>query len=111
LEKLTRGLSRPDNLISINGQRNGNTGLASGVTTLSQVTNGVGTVSQGLTTLGTFTEPLQEQNNWQVYTWVPLRDSGGNLVKFTGGSVKTLRAAITAANQNAHFYALFAGKH
>ncbi|HEV2693951.1 MAG TPA: hypothetical protein VG347_13740 [Verrucomicrobiae bacterium] len=86
---------------------NGSTGLASGVTTLSQVTSGLGTSNQTTVNLGTFTEPSTGSGNWQTYTWAPLRDSGGNLVKFTGGSVKTLRATITAANQNVHFYALF----
>jgi hypothetical protein len=60
-----------------------------GVSSMSQVTAGFGTSSQTLLALGTFTIPAT--GGWQTYQWVPLRDSAGNLVRFTGGGVKTLR--------------------
>src|ERR1035437_3907206 len=85
--------------------RASNGSAGGGSTVLSQVISGVGTSSQTTTNLGIFTIPAT--GGWQTYTWVPLRDSGGNLVKITGGSVETLRATISAAAHNAHFYALF----
>jgi hypothetical protein len=71
---------------------------------LSRVTNGVGTTTQGTTSLGTFTIPAS--GGWQTYTWVPLRDAGGNLVKLVGtGAQQTLRATSGGGN-NANFYML-----
>jgi hypothetical protein len=81
---------------------NGTTG--NGGVTLSRVTSGVGTTSQTTTNLGTFTVPAT--GGWQAYTWVPLRDAGGNLVKLVGtGTQQTLRATSGGAN-NANFYML-----
>ena len=54
--------------------------------------------------LGTFTVP--NTGDWQAYTWVPLKDTGGNLVKFTGGSVQTLRATTDNGGYNVNFYEL-----
>ena len=79
----------------------GNGGLA-----LSQVTGGVGTTTQTNVNLGTFTIPAT--GNWQAYTWVPLRDAGGNLVKLIGAGAQqkqTLRAT-SAGGLNANFYIL-----
>ena len=84
--------------------RGANGSGGSGGATLALVTSGVGTSTQTTTNLGTFTLP--PTGNWQGYTWVPLRDAGGNLVKFTGGSVETLRATSLGAN-NPNFYAFF----
>jgi hypothetical protein len=81
---------------------NGSTG--SGVTLLDLVTSGVGTATQTTTNLGAMT--ISPTGDWQAYAWVPLRDSGGNLVKFTGGSLKTLRVT-SGGSLNANFYALF----
>jgi len=84
---------------------NGSSG--NGGATLALVTSGVGTSTQTTTNLGTFTLlPTSTTGNWQAYSWTPLRDAGGNLVKFTGGSVATLRATSLGAN-NPNFYALF----
>ncbi len=77
-----------------------------GSATLSVVSGDTTTANQTNTTLGTFTIPSTGANAWQTYTWVPLRDAGGNLVQFTGGSLKTLRAA-SGGNLNPNFYALF----
>ncbi len=44
---------------------------------------------------------------WQVYGWVPLKDSSGNLAQLTtDGSATTLRVAIDGGNMNANFYML-----
>jgi hypothetical protein len=83
--------------------RGANGGGGNGGATLALVTSGVGTSTQTTTNLGTFT--LLPTGNWQGYSWTPLRDAGGNLVKFTGG-FKTLRATSLGGN-NANFYALF----
>jgi autotransporter-associated beta strand protein len=72
---------------------------------LSLVTDGQMTTNQTIANLGTFAVP--STGDWQVYTWVPLRDSGGNLVQLTSdGSVKTLRVTTDNGNYNANFYAL-----
>jgi hypothetical protein len=83
---------------------NGTTG--GGSVALSQVTAGVGTSNQTTISLGTF--PIPATGGWQTYTWVPLRDVSGNLVKLTGtGAQQTLRATSGGAN-NANFYMLIA---
>ncbi|HWD92014.1 MAG TPA: hypothetical protein VG938_06660 [Verrucomicrobiae bacterium] len=79
-------------------------GTGSGVATLAQVTSGIGTPTQTTTNIGTFTQ--NPTGDWQAYNWTPLRDSGGNLVKFTGGSVETLRVT-SGGSLNANFYAFF----
>jgi hypothetical protein len=77
----------------------GNGGLA-----LAQVTGGIGTSNQTTANLGTFTIPAT--GGWQAYTWVPLRDVAGNLVKFTGaGAQQTLRAT-SSGGLNANFVML-----
>ncbi|HEX4262872.1 MAG TPA: Ig-like domain-containing protein [Verrucomicrobiae bacterium] len=81
---------------------NGSTG--SGVATLAQVTGGIGTATQTTTNIGTFTQ--NPTGDWQAYNWTPLRDAGGNLVKFIGGSVMTLRVTSGGA-LNPNFYAFF----
>ena len=64
--------------------RAANGSAGSGSATLGgQVTSGVGTTTQTTTNLGTFSVPAT--GGWQNYTWVPLRDTSGNLAKFTGG--------------------------
>ena len=76
----------------------------SGSVGLSRVTSGVGTTTQTTTNLGSFTIPAT--GGWQTYTWVPLRDTGGNLVKVVGaGAQQTLRATSGGGN-NANFYML-----
>jgi hypothetical protein len=81
---------------------NGTTGAGS--VALARVTSGVGTTTQTTSPLGTFTVPAT--GGWQTYTWVPLRDNSGNLVKFTGtGAQQTLRTTSGGGN-NANFYML-----
>jgi len=82
---------------------NGSTG--SGGVALARVTSDPTASGQTTVPLGTFTIPAT--GGWQTYTWVPLRDANGNLVKVTGGSTQTLRATATGG-ANANFYALFA---
>ncbi len=71
---------------------------------LSLVTSGRGTSTQTTSKLGTFSAP--NTGGWQTYTWVPLKDSGGNLVNFTGGSVETVRATVDNGGYNVNFYLL-----
>jgi hypothetical protein len=84
--------------------RGANGSGGTGVSTMAVVTSGVGTLTQTTTNLGTFTQ--NSTGNWQGYSWTPLRDSGGNLVKFTGGSVVTLRHT-SGGNLNPNFFAFF----
>ena len=80
-------------------------GAAGDSASLSVVTNGWKTTNQTLVTLGTFAVPAT--GDWQIYTWVPLKDGQGNLVQLTNdGSVKTLRVGTDNGNYNANFYAL-----
>jgi hypothetical protein len=74
-----------------------------GSVTLARVTSDPTTSPQTTTNLGTFTIPAT--GGWQAYTWVPMRDAGGNLVQFTGGGLQTLRAT-SGSGVNANFYAL-----
>lgn len=83
--------------------RAANGGTGAGSLTLARVTSDPTTSPQTTTNLGTFAIP--PTGGWQAYTWIPLRDSGGNLVQFSGGSLKTLRAT-SAGGLNANFYAL-----
>lgn len=80
-------------------------GAAGESASLSVVTGGQMTTNQTTTKLGTFSVP--STGDWQAYTWVPLKDSGGNLVQVTNdGSVKTLRVTTDNGNYNANFYIL-----
>jgi hypothetical protein len=73
--------------------------------TLSQVTNGWGTISQSTVDLGTFS--LLNGQGWGTYNWVPLTDPAGNLIQVTMGGTNTLRAT-TGGNNNAQFFMLVA---
>ena len=59
-----------------NGQQ-GNGGRG----TVAVVTNGFQTTNLQTSLVGTFAA-VPPTANWQVYTWIPLVDNGGNLVKF-----------------------------
>lgn len=65
---------------------------------LSQVTSGLGTINQTVVSLGNFA--LDNGLGWSSYSWVPLTDASGNLVKLNLGGVNTLR--VTAGG-NANF--------
>jgi hypothetical protein len=71
---------------------------------IAQVTSDPTMTSQTTTNLGTIS--VAATGGWQTYTWAPMRDGNGNLVKFTGGNTETLRATATGS-QNVYFYALF----
>jgi hypothetical protein len=75
-----------------------------GGVSIAQVTAGQGTSNQTTAPLGTIS--VGPTGGWQSYVWEPMRDVNGNLVKFTGGSTKTLKATATGS-QNVFFYALF----
>ena len=77
---------------------------AGGSVGVSVVTSGWGTSSQTTSNLGSFN--FLPTGGWQTYVWAPLRDVGGNLVKFTGGTTNTLRTT-SSGSQNVFFYALF----
>lgn len=67
------------------------TGGSATTCTLYRVLGGWGTAVQTTNLLGTFSVPLTA---WESYTYVPLRDSAGNLVTVTfDGSTNTLRLA------------------
>ncbi len=69
------------------------------------VTSGSTTSSQTTTKLGMFSVPAT--GDWQLYTWVPLKDNGGNLVQVANdGSMKTFRVTTDNGNYNANFYIL-----
>ena len=69
------------------------------------VTSGQHTTNQITRKLGTFSVPAT--GNWQVYTWVPLKDNSGNLVVITNsGSAQTLRVTTDNGSYNANFYQL-----
>jgi len=70
---------------------------------LAQVTGGLGTASQTTASLGNFV--LENGLGWSSYSWVPLTDASGNMVKLSLGGVSTLR--LTAGgNANANFLML-----
>ena len=71
---------------------------------IAQVTSGQKSTNQTTANLGTIS--VGPTGGWQTYTWAPMRDASGNLVKFTGGSTETLKATATGS-QNVFFYALF----
>jgi len=71
----------------------------------SLVTAGLGTTSQTVVKLGDW--GVQPTGGWQTYTYVPVKDPGGNLVQFSGnGSVQTLRMTIDNGNCNENFFML-----
>ena len=79
-------------------------GATTDAASMALVTSGRGTSSQIITNLGTFSVP--NTGDWQIYTWVPLRDANGNLATFTGGAVQTLRVSTDNGDYNANFYLL-----
>ncbi len=83
---------------------NGNSSTTTGAGTLSLVASGAGTANQTLTQIGTYDSP--GVGNWQRYSWQAVRDSAGNLAKFVGGGVKTLRHTVAGGNANQGFYML-----
>jgi hypothetical protein len=84
---------------------NGGGGGSSDSGSFSLVTAGLGTTSQTVVKLGTW--GVFPTGGWQTYTYVPVKDPGGNLVQFTGnGSVQTLRMTIDNGNCNENFFML-----
>ncbi|HLP78539.1 MAG TPA: carbohydrate-binding protein, partial [Candidatus Paceibacterota bacterium] len=70
---------------------------------LAEVTSGLGTTEQTTVALGGFQQ--QGGLGWDSFSWVPLTDASGNLVKLNLGGVKTLRAT-TGGNANLNFLML-----
>ena len=62
--------------------------------TLAKVTSGWGTTSQTITNLGTFS--MANSGGWDSFSWSPLRDGNGNLVRVQLSGTNTLR--LTAGN-------------
>jgi len=75
---------------------------SSGTLTASRVTSGLGTSSQTTTNIGTFTVTGISSVN---YSWVPLKNSLGNLAVVNLGGVSTLRVTSGGGAQ-ANFYML-----
>jgi hypothetical protein len=67
---------------------------------LSRVTSGLGTTNQTTVSLGNFAQ--ENGLGWSSFSWVPLTDASGNLVKLTLGGVATLRAT-SGGNANFQF--------
>src|SRR5205807_800160 len=73
--------------------------------TLALVTSGVGTTTQTSNNIGTFTFP--NTGGWQSYSWTPLRDANGNLVRLDLAGLATLRlTAGPAGGGNNNFLML-----
>jgi len=91
-----------------NGGENGGGNVGAGTASMSLLLSGYGTDTQTVTNMGTFT--IFATGGWQTYTWVPLKDAFGNLVKFTGGSQETLQVQTlglaSGGSYNANFYML-----
>ena len=72
---------------------------------LSLVTSGVGTSNQTTRLLGTFSDP--NANGFQVWDWVPLLATNGQMAVVSLGGTNTLQANnTTAGDVNANFYML-----
>lgn len=84
--------------------RAGNGAGGPGSATFARLTSGAGTPTQTTTNIGTFAIP--QTGGWQTYTWVPLRDAGGNLAQVSGGALATFRVTAGGA-YNPNFYAFF----
>lgn len=83
----------PTNSFYVYARLAGGNGPFSG-TTLSRVMSGVGTANQTVQVLGSFADA--NPAGWQVYHWVPLRDSNNKLVTLSLGGLETLR--LTSGN-------------
>jgi hypothetical protein len=83
----------PTNNYYVWGRLAGGAGAYSG-TTLSIVTNGVGTATQMTNVLGTFADP--NASGWQAYHWVPLLTNNGAMAIVPLGGVETLK--LTSGN-------------
>ncbi|MDR3460233.1 MAG: hypothetical protein P4N60_22625 [Verrucomicrobiae bacterium] len=75
---------------------------SSGTLTMAKVTGGQGTSSQTITNIGTFTVTGISSVN---YSWVPLKNSLGNLAVINVGGLNTLRVTSGGGAQ-ANFYML-----
>jgi hypothetical protein len=62
-----------------------------GAETLSLITSGQGTYTQTTTNLGSFSEA--NSGGWESFSWIPLKDSFGNLVQLNLSGVTTLQAS------------------
>lgn len=83
----------PTNNYNVWARLAGGNGAFSG-TTLSLVTSGVGTSNQTTQVLGSFADP--NAAGWQVWHWIPLKDTNGNTVNVKLGGKATLR--LTSGN-------------
>ncbi|HWD90862.1 MAG TPA: hypothetical protein VG938_00805 [Verrucomicrobiae bacterium] len=83
----------------------GDAGSVSDAGSISLVTSGLGTTTQTTTKLGTYN--VNSTGNWGKYYWTPVKDTGGNLSRFTAdGSVKTLRITLDGAGHNLNYVLL-----
>jgi hypothetical protein len=93
----------PTNTYNVYG-RLASGGAYSGLS-LSLVTSGVGTLTQTTNLLGTFSDP--NASGWQAWDWVPLLNTNSQLAVVSLGGTNTLQANnTTAGSVNANFYML-----
>lgn len=89
----------PTNNYNVYGRLAG--GAAFSGTTLSRVTSGVGTSSQTTQLVGSFADPTAA--GWQVWHWVPLLNTNGQLAAISLGGTNTIKVT-SGSGFNANFY-------
>ena len=84
----------------------GNGGATANAASISLVTNPTLDTSSGQTAslLGSFTAP--PTGGWQKYSWAPVKNGNGDLIRLTGGAVKTLRYTVVNGGHNPNFFML-----
>ncbi|HEX3800105.1 MAG TPA: glycosyl hydrolase family 28-related protein [Verrucomicrobiae bacterium] len=68
------------------------------------LTSGRGTSNQVILKLGTI--GVQDTGSYQTYTWIPLKDTSGNLVKIAGTGEETFRVTTDRSGFNVNYYML-----
>lgn len=82
----------------------GSGGTQSDAASVYQVISGVGTANQTTSKIGTYDVP--STGDWQKYGFTPVKDAAGNLARFTGGGVKTLRCLMDNGGHNQNYFLL-----
>ena len=89
----------PTNNYNVYGRLAG--GAAFSGTTLSRVTSGWGATSQNTQLVGSFADPTA--TGWQVWHWVPLLNTNGQLAAISLGGTNTIKVT-SGSGLNANFY-------
>ena len=90
----------PTNEYNVYGRLAGGAGPFNN-TTLAVVTSGRGTTTQTTRLLGSFADA--NAAGWQVWHWVPMRDTNGNLATVSLGGVQTVKAT-SGNNLNVNYF-------